>query len=476
MRFTSLAYLGFFIGVFVLHWAVPAPRRWMVCLGASAVFLWLCGVPAAATLCVVAVCSYVGGLRIESHRGSRGFLLFFVCITLLPLLFFKYFDGLFGRFVPEQISAFSRIAPLGVSFFTFKAVAYLAEVYKGTMPACRNPGKYALYVSFFPQVTMGPIQRPKELLAQFDAPRPFDTQRALIGAQLVLWGMFEKLVIADNLPYYVSIGFDRPETVSGTPVFLATLLYALQIYTDFSGYTHIAIGCARLLGFETPDNFRSPYFATSLRDFWNRWHISLSGWLRDYIYIPLGGSRCGMVRCCINLWITFLISGLWHGTGKQFIVWGLLHGSFLVFGRLTAPVRSRLWAAAHLREDGVFARMVKTAVTFGLVWFGWVFFRAASVRGALRMFRHMIPGFSLTYDALRGGFGQIGFFPLMLLRIILAAALLLAVDFLSRNEGIAAWLEKRKPWQRRVLCYIVVIFLLFCTPYSETSDPIYFAF
>ena len=262
--------------------------------------------------------------------------------ALAPLLFFKYFNTLLGAYVPESVRAFSLLTPVGISFFTFKAVAYLAEVYKGALSPCRHFGRYALYVSFFPEVSMGPIQRPGDLMAQIGTPRAFDAGRAVRGAQLMLWGYFEKLVVADNLAPYVSAGLDAPDLVMGLSVFLASVLYAVLLYADFAGYSHIAIGCMQLLGFDVPENFRAPYFSTSVKEFWNRWHISLSSWLRDYVYIPLGGSRCSTARCCVNLLITFLVSGLWHGTGLQFAVWGLLHGAYLAVGRLTAPARARL--------------------------------------------------------------------------------------------------------------------------------------
>ena len=311
MQFTSLAYLGFFAAVFAVHWAVPQKARWAVCLAASAGFYALLGVPMLAVLALCIAVSYLGGLWLQRRRGRRPALALAVVAALAPLLFFKYFNTLLGAYVPESVRAFSLLAPVGISFFTFKAVAYLAEVYKGALPPCRHFGRYALYVSFFPEVSMGPIQRPGDLMAQIGTPRAFDAGRAVRGAQLMLWGYFEKLVVADNLAPYVSAGLDAPDLVMGLSVFLASVLYAVQLYADFAGYSHIAIGCMQLLGFDVPENFRAPYFSTSVKEFWNRWHISLSSWLRDYVYIPLGGSRCSTARCCVNLLITFLVSGLW---------------------------------------------------------------------------------------------------------------------------------------------------------------------
>ena len=223
MQFTSLAYLGFFAAVFAVHWAVPQKARWAVCLAASAGFYALLGAPMLAVLALCIAVSYLGGLWLQRRRGRRPALALAAAAALAPLLFFKYFNTLLGAYVPESVRAFSLLTPVGISFFTFKAVAYLAEVYKGALPPCRHFGRYALYVSFFPEVSMGPIQRPGDLMAQIGTPRAFDAGRAVRGAQLMLWGYFEKLVVADNLAPYVSAGLDAPDLVMGLSVFLASV-------------------------------------------------------------------------------------------------------------------------------------------------------------------------------------------------------------------------------------------------------------
>ncbi len=446
---------------------------------ASAILMGVCGV----CLCVRLTRVMRGeesasGLENETVRAlpdGRAMALA-AAAALAPLLFFKYFNTLLGAYVPESVRAFSLLTPVGISFFTFKAVAYLAEVYKGALPPCRHFGRYALYVSFFPEVSMGPIQRPGNLMAQIGTPRAFDAGRAVRGAQLMLWGYFEKLVVADNLAPYVSAGLDAPDLVMGLSVFLASVLYAVQLYADFAGYSHIAIGCMQLLGFDVPENFRAPYFSTSVKEFWNRWHISLSSWLRDYVYIPLGGSRCSTARCCVNLLITFLVSGLWHGTGLQFAVWGLLHGAYLAVGRLTAPARARLWRASHIPEQSAPARGLKMLVTFVLVWFGWVFFRAPTLSGALHLFARMPDSFSLAPPALKNALAMLGFNSGMLVRVGFACALLCAVDFAARRTGFSAWLAGRRKWFQAALCYVLVLAILFLAPIGASPTPIYFQF
>lgn len=379
MQFTSLAYLGFFAAVFAVHWAVPQKARWAVCLAASAGFYALLGAPMLAVLALCIAVSYLGGLWLQRRRGRRPALALAAAAALAPLLFFKYFNTLLGAYVPESVRAFSLLTPVGISFFTFKAVAYLAEVYKGALPPCRHFGRYALYVSFFPEVSMGPIQRPGDLMAQIGTPRAFDAGRAVRGAQLMLWGYFEKLVVADNLAPYVSAGLDAPDLVMGLSVFLASVLYAVQLYADFAGYSHIAIGCMQLLGFDVPENFRAPYFSTSVKEFWNRWHISLSSWLRDYVYIPLGGSRCSTARCCVNLLITFLVSGLWHGAGLTYLVWGGLHGLCQAAENHLPP-----------RRPGKLRHALRVAGTFCILAGAFVIFRASSLANAAELFKGIL--------------------------------------------------------------------------------------
>lgn len=450
MQFTSLAYLGFFAAVFAVHWAVPQKARWAVCLAASAGFYALLGAPMLAVLALCIAVSYLGGLWLQRRRGRRPALALAAAAALAPLLFFKYFNTLLGAYVPESVRAFSLLTPVGISFFTFKAVAYLAEVYKGALPPCRHFGRYALYVSFFPEVSMGPIQRPGDLMAQIGTPRAFDAGRAVRGAQLMLWGYFEKLVVADNLAPYVSAGLDAPDLVMGLSVFLASVLYAVQLYADFAGYSHIAIGCMQLLGFDVPENFRAPYFSTSVKEFWNRWHISLSSWLRDYVYIPLGGSRCSTARCCVNLLITFLVSGLWHGAGLTYLVWGGLHGLCQAAENHLPP-----------RRPGKLRHALRVAGTFCILAGAFVIFRASSLANAAELFKGI---FCNGGHAVFSNYWELGLTSLQEEILLYAGiAILLAVDA-AHERGVSlrtkiAALPTPARWAVYEVCIFVFLFM-----------------
>jgi D-alanyl-lipoteichoic acid acyltransferase DltB (MBOAT superfamily) len=269
------------------------------------------------------------------------------------------------------------LLPVGISFYTFQAVGYLIDVYRGAVRAERDPVVYALFVAFFPQLVAGPIERTASLLPQFRGEHGFDYERAVSGLRLALWGMFKKVAVADRLAVYVNGVFDAPGRYPASALALGVFFFSFQIYCDFSGYSDIAVGTARILGFDLSVNFRAPYFARSVKDFWRRWHISLSTWFKDYLYIPLGGSRTG--RASLNLLLTFVISGLWHGAAWHFVAWGLLHGLFQVAERGLGGFRRKAGIAAGFRGEGGFVKCLQGGWVFLLVSFAWIFFRANSL-------------------------------------------------------------------------------------------------
>lgn len=294
---------------------------------------------------------------------NKTFLIIFIIAALLPLLAIKYIPFIFHT---------HWIFPLGISFFTFQSISYIVDTYTKKNPPDHNFLNTGLFISFFPVISSGPIQRAEKFIPQFKTLRHFDYDNATDGMKLFAWGMFKKFCIADRIAVYINYVYGNIAEQYGVAVLFATILYAFQIYCDFSGYTDMATGVARYLGFDIDKNFDHPYLSKSPAEFWRRWHISLSTWLRDYVYIPLGGSRVALPRIYLNLMITFLVSGLWHGSTLNFVIWGLLHGIYLCIGRLTKPVWDKIKVPSFIR---IF-------VTFCLVTFAWIFFRSESLNEA----------------------------------------------------------------------------------------------
>ena len=321
-------------------------------------------------------------------KAARKKYLYLSLVSNLGLLFlFKYFNffsrsfsKIFGVLnesflhwnVLHDTYTLKVLLPVGISFYTFQTLSYTIDVYNGRTSAENHLGKFALFVSFFPQLVAGPIERSSHLLPQFHQTFEFDYNRVKEGLLLMVWGFFKKLVIADRLAAYVNEVYNNVDKYDGFHNIIATYFFAFQIYCDFSGYSDIAIGSALIMGFSLMQNFRRPYFATNIREFWARWHISLSTWFRDYLYIPLGGNRVVKWRWYYNLFITFVISGLWHGADWTFIVWGFLHGSYLVLGYITQPIRNRLLRPFKLGVNGTVGKLLDVLVTFHLVVFAWI--------------------------------------------------------------------------------------------------------
>ena len=311
--------------------------------------------------------------------------------VLAPLFIFKYLTFaattlealLRATGLKMQIPAFELILPVGISFFSFQMIGYLVDVYKGNLRAEKNLCRYALFVSFFPQLVAGPIERARNLLPQFASLCKFDPSLAADGVKMMLWGYFMKLCVAERVAPYVNAVYNNWEHHNGTSLLLATFFFAFQIYCDFCGYSLIARGAAAVLGFRLMDNFRRPYLASSLKDFWRRWHISLSTWFMDYVYIPLGGNRCRALRHAYNLLVTFLLSGMWHGANWTFIIWGAIHGAVLAF----AAIWQHGSSAAKSAGRGLVSRLLGWPVTFVTVLIAWIFFRASDVTTAFGIIR-----------------------------------------------------------------------------------------
>jgi D-alanyl-lipoteichoic acid acyltransferase DltB (MBOAT superfamily) len=345
---------------------------------------------------------YVSGILIESAEGRRrkGFLLLSIIANVGVLAIFKYFNffddnlhvifGALGWAYPVQ--SLSIILPIGLSFHTFQSLSYTIEVYRHNQKAERHLGIFALYVMFYPQLVAGPIERPQNLLHQFREPHRFDYQRVTDGLKRMMWGLFKKAVIADRLAIVANQVYANPTQFTGPAFILGTLCFAYQIFCDFSGYSDIALGAAQVMGFTLMKNFDQPYSSASISEFWQRWHISLSTWFRDYLYIPLGGSRVTRWRWQINLLITFLVSGLWHGASWTYVVWGALHGVYLLAAIWTESWQRKLFYVTRLDRLPTLRRIMQITLTFTLVCFAWIFFRAASLNEAWYIVTHLFQG------------------------------------------------------------------------------------
>lgn len=393
MLFNSLHFLFFFPTVVAIYFALPGRFRWMLLLAASYYF-YMCWKAEYAILIVVSTLidyfAVLGMARQTEQRKKRKFLALSLASNLGILFAFKYFNffsdsvrGVLGQFnVFYDTPAFHVLLPVGISFYTFQTLSYTIDVYRGRLEPERHLGIFAVYVAFFPQLVAGPIERATHLLPQFRKTFRFDYERAASGLHLILWGLFKKVAIADRLSFYVDRIYNDPTAWTGLPVIVATYFFAIQIYCDFSGYSDIAVGTARIMGFDLMRNFERPYLATDVGTFWRRWHVSLSTWFRDYVYLPLGGNRVSKGRWYANLLIVFLVSGLWHGARWTFVIWGALHGAYLVAAVVTKSARAKLRRSVGLERVPRLARWLQVAITFHLVLFAWVFFRANTVSDA----------------------------------------------------------------------------------------------
>ena len=398
MLFTSLEFYLFLTAVFLVWLCVPVGKRPLVLLAASYFFYawwqpWF--------VLVLLFCTLVGWLagRMmagEPDRGQRKrILIAAVGLNLLPLLFFKYFHFfntalrdtacLVGWECP--VMSLNILLPLGLSFYTFQTIAYCTDVYQGKVEAEDQIGDFALFLAFFPKLISGPIERGTSFLPQIKRAGRFDGELLVSGIQLFLWGVFKKVVIADRLNMYVGMVFGDPHSMFGKTAVIGMWMFSIQIYCDFSAYMDMAIGCGRIFGIELSRNFNFPYMAKSIADFWRRWHITLTSWFRDYVYIPLGGRRVTTGRWVFNIMAVFLLSGLWHGAGWPFIFWGGLHGLSYLIGKFSKPVRDRLRSWLGIR--GRLAAVWQVFFTFQLVSLAWVFFRARTIEDAFVLIRNM---------------------------------------------------------------------------------------
>ena len=489
MLFNSLHFLVFFPLVVGLYYCLPPRGRGALLLLASYYFYMSWRAAYALLLLVTTALDYYSGVRMSrlpEKRQRRPWLVLSLASNLGTLFVFKYFnffrDAAVGLAGVLHLSvgagpALGLLLPVGVSFYTFQSVGYIIDVYQGRLEAERNFGRFALFVAFFPQLVAGPIERGGHMLPQFRRARAFDYARVVSGLRLMAWGLFKKVVVADRLALLVNPVFNNPQQHPEGPLLvLATLAFTFQIYGDFSGYTDLARGAARVLGFEFNLNFQQPYQAASVPEFWRRWHISLSSWFRDYVYIPLGGSRVGPARAYGNLLAVFLISGLWHGANFTFVVWGGLHGLYLVLSTWARPARAWLAQRTGLAAYPGLRRGLGVLVTFVLVAYAWIFFRANSLADALFISRHLLSGWQLNghqVATLLLGFSQ--HYRPELVVAASAVALMLAVEYFGSRCSPQAWVAAQ-PWATRWTGYVGLTLLILYLGIFNSTSFIYFQF
>ena len=397
----------------------------------------------------------------------------------LGILFvFKYFN-----FFSESFVNFAKIfsiqlhpvtlkllLPVGISFYTFQTLSYVIDVYKGNVKAEKHFGIYATFISFFPQLVAGPIERTNNLLPQIKAKHEFNYDQATYGLKLMAWGFFKKLVIADNLAIYSDKVFNNVYDFKGFALILAAFFFTIQIYCDFSGYSDIARGTAKLFGIELMENFKCPYFSSSIREFWSRWHISLSTWFRDYVYIPLGGNRVGKFRHYFNLMITFMISGLWHGANWTFVIWGGLHGLAQIFENVFTR------KPKNYQPHGL-ERVLKVLMTFTFCMFAWVFFRAQNLNEAIYVFGNMFRGFSMHLEYLHKGFVDINMDKVYFASVFILLSFLLMYEFYQlANKDIINSISTQKKIIRWSVYVVLGLMVILLSPKDIIKVFVYFQF
>ena len=451
MAVNSLGYLIVFPIIIILYYALPKTLRVVFLALASVAMYALWGWSYTLVLVFVTVVTYLGALvvgRSKADSGTGKAALFANVVMVAAIL------GSI-RFMPKG----SVIVPIGISFYSLQALGYVADVYNSKVKAEKNFIKYFLFVSFFPVVTSGPIQRSDVFLKQINEDKEFDYDRVRSGLLMIAYGLFAKNFVADRLDYLVGHAYEGYETQTGLVLLMGVALYAFQLYCDFMGYSYIALGSAKALGFELPANFRQPYFSKSVKEFWGRWHISLSEWLRDYVYFPLGGSKKGRVRTLINIAIVFVVSGIWHGSGLTFLVWGTLHGLYRIVEELVRGTRDSNKAAVKDTLASKLFAGVAVIRTFILVDFAWLFFRAESLDSALIIIRRIFTE-SDVIRTLRDGLYTFGLAKKEVLVWLLGLLVVIVIDILhEKGIHVGEWLEKRNIILRWAFYLIFVCFM-----------------
>ena len=494
MAFNSLHFLIFFPVVILFYYVMPKKLRVFWLLAASYYFYMAWNPNYIILILISTVVTFTSGILLEKFEGEKarkGTVAVSFVINLGLLFFYKYFDFLLGNVnfllskmhISVVANPFDVLLPVGISFYTFQALSYTVDVYRKEIPAEKSIIKYALFVSFFPQLVAGPIERSKNLLSQVEKlseEKLFDYEKVVSGFSMMVYGMFLKVVLADHIAIFVDNVWDNLQAVGSTVAIMASVAFSLQIYCDFGAYSIIAIGAARMLGINLMENFNTPYFAESIPDFWRRWHVSLSTWFRDYLYIPMGGSRCSKGKKYRNIMVTFLVSGLWHGANWTYVIWGAIHGLYQIVGDLLKPVKEKLAEITKAnREVGSF-RLGKIMITFALTTFAWIFFRADSLKNAFSFLKNLItrPDPWVLSDK---SFFNFGIDASDLNIIVISIVILVMFDLVRyiKKVDFGTFIVKQNMWFRWVLLIALIVSTVVYGAYGtdfDSSQFIYFQF
>lgn len=495
MLFNSFHFMFFFPIVTLIYFLITPKRRWVWLLIASYYF-YMCWNPKYAILIGIStLITYISGILIDKTEKvtdekkrkciKKLYVFLSLFINLGILFIFKYY-GFFTTNVTRALSIFNiQIAmptidvmlPVGISFYTFQALIYTIDVYRGDVKPEKNLGKYALFVSFFPQLVAGPIEKSKDLLNQFNDIHTFDYYRIRDGLMLMLWGFFQKIVVADRLAVLVNTVYNNPSSYKGIEVLVATVFFAFQIYCDFSSYSNIAIGAAQVLGYKLTTNFKEPYLSRSIKGFWRRWHITLSSWFRDYLYIPLGGNRKGKIRTYFNIMIVFLCSGLWHGASINFVVWGGLHGLYQVMGDILRPVKKKVIEILNIDTQILSYKLMQTLINFLLVCFAWIFFRANSFTDSIEIIKNLFK-FNpwVLFD---GTMLNLGLDGKDFCVAIISILIVILVDFIKDRMRIREYISQQNLIFRWMLYIVIIVSIMIFGSYGpgySAQQFIYFQF
>ncbi len=483
MLFNSFEFIVFFPLVTLIYFMIPHKYRWAHLLFVSCIF-YMAFIPAyILILAFTIVIDYVAGILIENSTGKRRkyFLIMSIVANVAVLCVFKYYNFFIDNvndllaslnIHTKPLPYLAIILPIGLSFHTFQAMSYTIEVYRGNQKAERHFGIYALYVMYYPQLVAGPIERPQHILHQLKEPQKFEYDRVVDGLKQMAWGMFKKVVIADNLAGIVNMYYSSPESFNGFSAFLAVIFFSFQIYCDFSGYSDIAIGASKVMGINLMKNFNQPYLANSISNFWKRWHISLSSWFRDYLYIPLGGNKVPVPRMYLNLMIVFVISGFWHGANWTFILWGALHGFYLIIGLMISG-RSKNQKLPE-KKPAALPYLGTILLTFLLVTFSWIFFRANSVSEAGYIIKQLSTT-TFSFSQIKETLLQLNISIPFFITISLLICLLIFSDWLQERAGIIQFVNRRSVAIRWSVYFAVVGMIMFFGVWGN-QQFIYFQF